>query len=70
MSLLSVTLKRQLLAAAVIAGTLGSASAAYAQPYPPRPSGWAGPHYYWHGQHWHHRAWAYDRHHRRYRRYW
>lgn len=25
------------------------------------PPGWAGPHYYYGGRHWHHRAWAYDR---------
>ena len=61
-------LKRSFLAAAVVAATLGTAPLAQAQPVP--PPGWAGPHYYWHGQHWHHRGWAYDRNHRRYRRYW
>ncbi len=64
-----VTLGRQIMSAAVVAGVLGAASNAGAQPYPPPPPGWAGPHYYWHGQHWHHRARAYDRHHRRYWRY-
>ncbi len=64
-----VTLGRQLMPAVVIAGVLGSASSAVAQPYPPPPPGWVGPHYYWHGQHWHHRVRGYDRRHRRYWRY-
>ena len=68
MRFLHFDLLRSLLAGAVVAFTLGSASLAQAQPVP--PPGWAGPHYYWHGQHWHHRAWAYDRYHHRYRRYW
>ena len=63
-------LGRSLLAAGVIVGTLGAATLASAQPYPPPPPGWAGPHYYWHGRHWHHRGWAFDRFHHRYRRYW
>lgn len=49
MIFLTATSKRQLLAAAVIAGTMGSASVASARPYPLPPPGWAGPHYYWHG---------------------
>ena len=52
----------------IFAGVLASAGIAKADP-PPRPLGWAGEDYYYHGQHYHHRAWAYDRHHRRYRRY-
>ncbi len=69
MKVLLVTLIRQIAPVAVIVGVLSTGSVASAQPYPPPPPGWVGPHYYWHGQHWHHRAWAYDRHHRRYRRY-
>lgn len=39
-------------------------------PPPPPPPGWGrGPHYYWRGRHWHHRAWAYDRFHHGYWRY-
>ena len=70
MRLLRTAFTRSLLAVAVIVASLGAASIANAQPYPPPPPGWAGPHYYSHGQHYHHRAWAYDRHHRRYMRYW
>ena len=49
-------------------------SLASAQPYPPpgvvvAPPGWAGPHYYWHRRHWHHRVWGFDRFHRGYWRY-
>ena len=66
-SMLAAAVKR-VLSAAVIVGTLGSASIASAQPYPP-PPGWAGPHYYWHHRHWHHRRWGYDRFHHRYWRY-
>ena len=58
---------RMLLAGAVTAVTLGFTPLAQAQPVPP---GWVGPHYYWHGHHWHHRGWAYGPNHRRYRRYW
>ncbi len=61
-------LRRSLLTCAAVATLAGSAGVANAQRMPP-PPGWAGPHYYWHGHHWHHRAWAYDRFHHRYRRY-
>ena len=52
------------LAVILTAATINVSSAS-AQPVPP---GWAGPHYYWHGQYWHHRHWAW-RHHRRFYRY-
>lgn len=65
-------IRRPLLAAAAIVATLAPALAtmppAQAQPVLP-PPGWVGPHYYYHGQHWHHRAWARDRYHHRYYRY-
>ena len=67
MRFLQVIMTRSLLVGAVIVATLGSVSLAHAQPAPP---GWGGPHYYWHGHHWHHRGWGYGPHHRRYRRYW
>ena len=67
-SMLAASAKR-VLSAALIAGTLCSASVAIAQPYPPPPPGWAGPHYYWHHHHWHHRHWEFDRFHRHYWRY-
>ncbi|WP_428375863.1 hypothetical protein [Lichenicoccus sp.] len=60
---------RVIAAAAIASVCILPAVDASAQPYPPPPPGWAGPHYYWHGQHWHHRAWAYGPHHRRYWRY-
>lgn len=55
--------------AAIASACILPAATASAQPYPPPPPGWAGPHYYWHGQHWHHRSWAYGPRHRRYWRY-
>jgi hypothetical protein len=70
MSRIGAAFTRLLPVAVVMTVMLGAAPVASAQPYPPAPPGWRGPHYYWHGQHWHHRAWAYDRHHHRYVRYW
>jgi hypothetical protein len=61
------TMKKLILSAVLAAATLGAVTAAVAQPPPP---GWVGQHYFWHGQHYHHRAWAWDNHHRRYYRYW
>jgi len=63
-----------------VAGTLACGSVAVAQPYgPPPPPGYGRPPpppppppgrgYYWRGRHWHHRVWAFDRHHRGYWRY-
>ena len=60
------SLRRCFLAAAAAVATLAAVPLAHAQPVPP---GWAGPHYYYHGHHWHHRAWAWDRYHRHYYRY-
>ncbi len=60
------SLRRSLLAAASVVMTLAAAPLARAQPVPP---GWVGPHYYYHGHHWHHRAWAWDRYHHHYYRY-
>lgn len=49
---------------AAVLGLTATISIAAAQPYPPPPRavivgppppGWVGPHYYWHGRHWHHR---------------
>ena len=63
-------LRKTILCTAVIGTTLGAVASADAQPYPPPPPGWAGPHYYWHGRHYHHRRWVFDRfHHRVYRYY-
>ncbi len=61
-------IKRPLLAVAAIAATLGAVPIANAQPY--LPPGWVGPHYYYGGHYWHHRAWVWDRfHHHRFYRY-
>ncbi len=60
------SLRRSFLAAAAAVATLAAVPLAQAQPVPP---GWVGPHYYYHGHHWHHRAWAWDRYHHRYYRY-
>jgi hypothetical protein len=45
-------MKKLVLAGVVALSTLGAVSAAVAQPPPP---GWVGPHYFWHGHHYHHR---------------
>lgn len=61
-------MKKLLLSAVLAASTLGAVSAAVAQPPPP---GWVGQHYYWHGRHYHNRAYVWDRWHRhRAWRYW
>jgi hypothetical protein len=58
------------LAAAMVAGVLGRAPVAAAQVIIGPPPGWVGPHYYWHGRHWHHHRWYGDRfHHHGYWRY-
>lgn len=59
--------KRSMLAAAAVVATLATMPLARAQPVP--SPGWAGPHYFYHGHHWHHRAWAWDRYHHHYYRY-
>ena len=62
--------RRPLLAATAIVATLTAVPLAQAQPVVVvPPPGWVGPHYYYHGQHWHHRAWAWNHYHRHYYRY-
>jgi Spy/CpxP family protein refolding chaperone len=46
-------MKKLVLASLVAVSALGAVSAAVAQPPPP---GWVGPHYFWHGHHYHHRS--------------
>jgi hypothetical protein len=56
-----------LLAALAVGGVASSATAQVVVVGP--PVGWVGPHYYWHGRHWHHRYWGHDRFHHGYWRY-
>lgn len=59
-------MKKLVLAGVIALSTLGAVSVAVAQPPPP---GWVGPHYFWQGHHYHHRAWAFGPGHRGYWRY-
>ncbi len=61
---------RVLLLAVGMTASVPCIAPALAQPYPGPPPGWYGPHYYWHGHHWHHRVWGWDRwHHHHFWRY-
>jgi len=61
----TATVKRALRPVLAALGLIvGASTLAVAQPAPPPPPpGWSGPHYYWHGRHFHHRRWIHDRHH-------